>query len=156
MKPLNEKDSKRLFYNRIYGSEDGFPSQFEDISAEILKKCGGLPLAIITIASLLACRPERLRDEWETIRNSLGTELAINPTMAGMKCILNLSYQHPLHLRACFLHLGMYPEDHVDSARLRGMIWFDNGLLKAWSLICMGMIWRSLRRAFLMTLSTEV
>uniref|UniRef100_A0ACD5Z209 Uncharacterized protein n=1 Tax=Avena sativa TaxID=4498 RepID=A0ACD5Z209_AVESA len=112
MKPLGNQDSKRLFCNRIYGSEDEYPSRFEDISDEILKKCGGLPLAIITIASLLACRPERLRDEWETIRNCLGTPLAINPTMAGMKSILNLSYKHlPLHLRPCFLHLGMYPED---------------------------------------------
>ncbi|VAI43819.1 unnamed protein product [Triticum turgidum subsp. durum] len=107
---LDEQDSKRLFYNRIYGSEDDCPSRFEDISAEILKKCGGLPLAIITISSLLASRPEM--DEWEAIRNSLGTQFAINPTTEGIKSILNLSYMHlPLHLRACFLHVGMYPED---------------------------------------------
>ncbi|XBJ28092.1 hypothetical protein VPH35_005248 [Triticum aestivum] len=101
MKPLDEQDSK-----------DDHPSQFEEISAEILKKCGGLPLAIITIASLLASRPERLRDEWESIRNSLGAQLAENPALEGVKSILNLSYIHlPFHLRACLLHLGIYPED---------------------------------------------
>uniref|UniRef100_A0A8R7VBV4 Disease resistance protein RPM1 n=1 Tax=Triticum urartu TaxID=4572 RepID=A0A8R7VBV4_TRIUA len=31
-----------------------------------------------------------------------------------MKHILNLSYMHlPLHLQACFLYLGMYPENHI-------------------------------------------
>ncbi|XBJ28096.1 hypothetical protein VPH35_005252 [Triticum aestivum] len=110
MKPLNKQDSKKLFFGRVYGSEDDH--QFEEITAEILKKCGGLPLAIITIASLLASRPEKLRDEWESIRNSLGTHFAVNPTVEGVKNILNLSYIHlPLHLRACFLHLGIYPED---------------------------------------------
>uniref|UniRef100_A0A453A1P5 Disease resistance protein RPP13 n=1 Tax=Aegilops tauschii subsp. strangulata TaxID=200361 RepID=A0A453A1P5_AEGTS len=110
MKPLNKQDSKKLFFGRVYGSEDDH--QFEEITAEILKKCGELPLAIITIASLLASRPEKLRDEWESIRNSLGTHFAVNPTVEGVKNILNLSYIHlPLHLRACFLHLGLYPED---------------------------------------------
>uniref|UniRef100_A0A453A1R9 AAA+ ATPase domain-containing protein n=3 Tax=Aegilops tauschii subsp. strangulata TaxID=200361 RepID=A0A453A1R9_AEGTS len=112
MKPLGEKDSKKLFLHRVYGCEEDHPSQLEDISTEILKKCGGLPLAIITIASLLASHPEELRDEWKSIRNSLGTQFAANPTLEGMKNILNLSYIHlPLHLRACFLHLGIYPED---------------------------------------------
>ncbi|XBJ21042.1 hypothetical protein VPH35_011763 [Triticum aestivum] len=112
MKPLDEKDSKKLFFRRVYGSEDEHPSRFEEISAEILKKCGGLPLAIITIASLLASRPERLREEWESIRNSLGTPFVLKPTLEGMRSILNLTYIHlPLHLRACFLHIGIYPED---------------------------------------------
>ncbi|XP_073358286.1 disease resistance protein RGA5-like [Aegilops tauschii subsp. strangulata] len=80
---------------------------------EILKKCGGLPLAIITIASLLASRRERSRNDWENIQNSLGAQFAINPTLKGMRNILNLSYMNlPLHLRTCFLYLGMYPEDY--------------------------------------------
>ncbi|VAH23551.1 unnamed protein product [Triticum turgidum subsp. durum] len=113
MEPFDEVDSKELFFHRVYGSEDDRSSQFEEISAKILKKCGGLPLAIITIASLLATRPERLRDEWESIKNSLGTQFVVNPTLDGVKNILNLSYIHlPLHLWACLLHLGLYPEDH--------------------------------------------
>ncbi|BAH94162.1 disease resistance protein RGA5-like [Oryza sativa Japonica Group] len=113
MKALDSDDSKKLFFNRVFGFEDGCPSQYEKVSAEILKKCGGLPLAIITIASLLACRPARIMQEWERIRNSLGTPFGTNPSLEGMRQILNLSYKNlPLHLRTCLLYLGNYPEDY--------------------------------------------
>jgi hypothetical protein len=130
MEPLNNKDSRKLFFGRVYGCEEDCPSQFEEISVEILKKCGGLPLAIITVASLLASRPERLRDEWESIKNSLGAQFAINPTLEGMKNILNLSYMHlPFYLRACFLYLGMYPEDcEIESNDLVRQ-WIAEGLV---------------------------
>nr|UBY07247.1 NBS-LRR disease resistance protein [Dasypyrum villosum] len=109
---LGDQDSRSLFYNRVFRSEDGCPPQFKEVSAEILKKCGGLPLAIITIASLLASRQARSRSEWESIRDSLSAKFATKPTLEEMRSILNLSYMHlPLYLRACFLYLGMYPED---------------------------------------------
>uniref|UniRef100_R7W2S3 Putative disease resistance protein RGA4 n=1 Tax=Aegilops tauschii TaxID=37682 RepID=R7W2S3_AEGTA len=106
MKPLSSEDSRKLFMGRVFGSENKCPSNFEEVSNEILKKCGGLPLAIITIASLLASRRERSRNDWENIQNSLGAQFAINPTLKGMRNILNLSYMNlPLHLRTCFLYL---------------------------------------------------
>ncbi|XP_044953591.1 disease resistance protein RGA5-like [Hordeum vulgare subsp. vulgare] len=113
MKPLGSEDSRRLFMNRVFGPENMCPSNYEEVLNEILKKCGGLPLAIITIASLLACRQERSRKDWENIKNSLGAQFAINPTLKEMRSILNLSYMNlPIHLRTCFLYLGMYPEDY--------------------------------------------
>uniref|UniRef100_A0ACD5V765 Uncharacterized protein n=1 Tax=Avena sativa TaxID=4498 RepID=A0ACD5V765_AVESA len=112
MKPLKEEDSRVLFFNRIFASGDGCPPNLREVSAQILRKCGGLPLAIITIASLLANCQVRSRDEWESIRNSLGAQLSVKPTLEEMRSILNLSYIHlPLHLRPCFMYLGMYPED---------------------------------------------
>ncbi|KAF7104889.1 hypothetical protein CFC21_105752 [Triticum aestivum] len=113
IKPLNVQDSKRLFFSRVVAPEDVNPSQYEEGSTEILKRCGGLPLAIITIAGILASRPGILRRDWETIRSYLGVQSATDLTMEGMRRILNLSYMHlPAHLRVCSLHLGMHPEDH--------------------------------------------
>ncbi|CAM0947994.1 unnamed protein product [Alopecurus aequalis] len=112
MKHLKEKDSGTLFFNRVFGSENLCPPQLKEISSEILKKCGGLPLAIITIASLLASNEARSLSEWDSIKNSLGTKFATKPTLEEMRSILNLSYIHlPIHLRPCLLYLGMYPED---------------------------------------------
>ena len=141
MKPLSFEDSRRLFTSRVFGSENKCPSNFEEVSNEILKKCGGLPLAIITIASLLASRRERSRNDWENIRNSLGAQFSINPTLKGMRSILNLSYMNlPLHLRTCFLYPGMYPEDYEILRDELVRQWMP----KALSVICMEQIWRTL------------
>ncbi|XP_024311499.1 putative disease resistance RPP13-like protein 3 [Brachypodium distachyon] len=65
MKPLNKDDSKKLFYKRIFGSEENCPFDFKEASADILKKCGGLPLAINSISSLLATR--QTKEEWDQL-----------------------------------------------------------------------------------------
>ncbi|XP_037473810.1 disease resistance protein RGA5-like [Triticum dicoccoides] len=111
LKPLSEENSRILLLNRVFGSEHGCPPQLKEVMAEILKKCHGLPLAVITIASLLA-NEERSRKGWTSIRDSLGTQSSTNLVLEEMKSVLNLSYIHlPAHLRACFLFFGMYRED---------------------------------------------
>ncbi|KAL6658717.1 hypothetical protein ACP70R_002757 [Stipagrostis hirtigluma subsp. patula] len=114
MKPLGEQDSRKLFFTRIFGSEDDCPSQFMEISSDILKKCYGLPLAIITVASMLARQPTMLKEQWQRIQNSLATRSAMNQPWEDMMYILDLSFRSlPSQLKTCFLYLGTYPEDHV-------------------------------------------
>ncbi|KAL6877541.1 hypothetical protein ACP4OV_012756 [Aristida adscensionis] len=114
MAPLDYKHSKRLFFNRVFGSEDACPEQLRDVSAEILEKCAGLPLAIINISSLLANQAMISYEQWELVRNSLGSKLGKLSTLDGMRRILHLSYKNiPYYLKACFLYLGIYPEDHT-------------------------------------------
>jgi disease resistance protein RPM1 len=112
MKPLSNEDSRRLFFSRIFGLEEACPHHLRDISLEILKKCGGLPLAIISISSMLASEGTQQKERWEHVRDSLssGTNLTLN----GVRQILNLSYiDLPCHLKTCLLYLGMYPEDYT-------------------------------------------
>ncbi|KAJ1266810.1 hypothetical protein BS78_07G007000 [Paspalum vaginatum] len=100
MNPLNEQDSRKLFFNRIFGSKDGCPPHLAEVSCKILKKCGDVPPAIVTVASILACQPTRLEEQQSTLEN--------------MMRILELSYKSlPHHLKACFLYLGAHPEDSV-------------------------------------------
>uniref|UniRef100_A0A0D3HC92 NB-ARC domain-containing protein n=1 Tax=Oryza barthii TaxID=65489 RepID=A0A0D3HC92_9ORYZ len=59
-----------------------------------------------------ASQPNNLKEQWEYIRNSLGTSHGENPTLDGMRKILNLSYTNLPHcIKACFLYVGIYPED---------------------------------------------
>lgn len=55
MRRLQERDREQLFVKRVFASVGGTcPDELKDTMDKILKKCGGLPLAIVSIASLLA------------------------------------------------------------------------------------------------------
>ncbi|KAE8773443.1 putative disease resistance RPP13-like protein 3 [Hordeum vulgare] len=113
MKPLCDGDSQILFYRRIFQHENGCPPELHEVSRDILKKCGGVPLAIITVASLLVSNQQiKQKDEWFHLLNSIGhgvTEVAI---AEDMRRILLLSYYDlPYHLKACLLYLSIFPED---------------------------------------------
>ncbi|CAN6181183.1 unnamed protein product [Urochloa humidicola] len=110
--PLSGNNSKRLFYRRIFGGDDKCPNnQVDDVSDKILKKCGGIPLAIITMASLLVGKS---RGEWLEVCNSIGfRDKDIEQVDRTME-ILSLSYYDlPNHLRACLLYLSAFPEDCI-------------------------------------------
>ncbi|XP_039778595.1 disease resistance protein RGA5-like [Panicum virgatum] len=111
MKPLSDQDSRKLFVNRIFGSQEAGLDVPEEISADILKKCGGLPLAIISTASLLAHNP---RSRWDSVRNSLVSMFeGDQDELKQMERILDLSYRHlPHHLKTCLLDIGRYREDY--------------------------------------------
>ncbi|EEC78789.1 hypothetical protein OsI_19036 [Oryza sativa Indica Group] len=64
IQPLNEQDSQKLFFKRIFGDKSACPPYLEQVSHGIISKCHGLPLAIISIASLLAGK-SRLKEQWE-------------------------------------------------------------------------------------------
>lgn len=110
--PLTESNSMSLFVRRIFGSGDICPPQLEEISSEILKKCGGSPLAIITVASLLANKAST-SEEWERVYNSIGSTMEKDDSVEEMRRILSLSYDDlPHHLKTCLLYLSIFPEDY--------------------------------------------
>ncbi|CAO2176101.1 unnamed protein product [Urochloa humidicola] len=130
MKPLDEHSSRQLFYGRVFGLENTCSHPFEEPSDKILQKCGGLPLAIISIASLLACQSNRSVSQWNCVLDSLSSDLRSNPTLKGMRQILNLSYTHlPHHLKTCLLYIGMYQEDHDIERDHLVMQWVAEGFI---------------------------
>lgn len=110
--PLNMKQSRQLLHTRLFGSEEKCPSELEEISCEILKKCAGLPLAIIAISGVLADKASK-KDEWEQVKHSVGRALR-NPSIETMVNIISLSYLDlPPDLRTCMLYFSIFPEDHI-------------------------------------------
>ncbi|XBI13970.1 hypothetical protein VPH35_140623 [Triticum aestivum] len=111
MSPLDDQNSRKLFFSRV-GQIDLEP--LEEISNEILQKCGGLPLAVVSIASLLASQPTRSVTQWKHVCSSLSSNMRTNPTLEGMRLVLNLSYNNLPHcLKTCLLYIAMYPEDYI-------------------------------------------
>jgi len=112
LRPLNPENSRKLFLKRIFGSEEGCPSDLSEVCDDILKKCDGLPLAIIAIAGLLAGKAPTV-DEWNKVQCSFGHALERHSDVNRMIQILSLSYfDLPPHLRSCLLYLSIFPEDY--------------------------------------------
>ncbi|CDP15857.1 unnamed protein product [Coffea canephora] len=111
MKPLSVKDSWTLFCHTTFQS-DHCPPHLQQVSARILRKCEGLPLAIATIGGVLALKDKDRINDWETILRNLGDELDASGKLDPIKRILLLSYNDlPQNLKNCFLYLSIYPED---------------------------------------------
>jgi disease resistance protein RPM1 len=92
LEPLSLENSEKLFHGRIFGSKEKCPSKFLDVSKTILKKCGGVPLAIVTTSSLLATKSSENIKEWHDVCDSIGSGLEKKPGMDSMMKILLLSY----------------------------------------------------------------
>ncbi|VAI62969.1 unnamed protein product [Triticum turgidum subsp. durum] len=129
MEALSDLHSKGLFFKRIFCSEDYCPDVLKEVSEKILKKCGGLPLAIISISSLLASRPV-VKDEWERVKRSIGSALDKNRSLDAMNSILSLSYNDlSPNLRTCLLYLSIYPEDYVIERDILVRRWIAEGFI---------------------------
>ncbi|KAM3280567.1 hypothetical protein ACQJBY_047396 [Aegilops geniculata] len=113
LEALSDPHSRILFFKRLFGSEEHCPDVLKEVSNKIVKKCGGLPLAIISISGLLVNRPA-VREEWDKVKRSIGSALEKTKSLEGMSSILSLSYNDLApHLKTCLLYLSLFPEDHV-------------------------------------------
>ncbi|CAL5092025.1 unnamed protein product [Urochloa decumbens] len=132
MRPLGDNDSRRLFFKRIFDSEEKCPHELERASNDILKKCDGIPLAIISIASFLAVDVPQSPDHWNKVKESISSPLPGNKSAKTMQSVLSLSYFNlPHYLRTCLLYLSAFPEDYIiDMDRLVSR-WIAEGFVNA-------------------------
>ncbi|KAK1646520.1 hypothetical protein QYE76_064325 [Lolium multiflorum] len=125
--PLGNPDAFDLFCRRAFYNRKGHicPKDLEAIAISIVDRCHGLPLAIITIGSLLSSRQGL--DFWKNMYNQLRSELSNND---HVRAILNLSY-HDLSgdLRNCFLYCSLFPEDHPMSRDSLVRLWVAEGFV---------------------------
>ncbi|KAF7012351.1 hypothetical protein CFC21_026549 [Triticum aestivum] len=132
IKPLDTGDSKTLFLSRVLRSRsDTLPNNLKAEMNKILEKCGGLPMAIISIASILGSyTSSESKDTWERVRKSIGSQMESHPTLEGMKQIVTLSYNH-LHyyLKGCMMYVSIFPEDYVIVKNRLLRRWVAEGLV---------------------------
>jgi hypothetical protein len=120
LKPLSNENSKKLFYKRIQSQEGESPDG--ELSSKIIHKCGGIPLAIIAIASLLV---ERSREEWSEVYDKIGLGNEDNTTK-----IMSYSYYDlPPYLKPCLLQLSIFPEDYLIDIKSTIWKWIGEGLV---------------------------
>ncbi|KAM3245383.1 hypothetical protein ACQJBY_056610 [Aegilops geniculata] len=129
IRPLEMVHSRHLFYTRLFNAQENCPSYLKTVSEHILKKCAGLPLAIIAISGLLA-NIERTEGPWKQVEDSIGRALERNPSVEGMMKILSLSYfELPAHLKSCLLCLSIFPEDSIIKKKVLINRWIAERLI---------------------------
>ncbi|CAL4987179.1 unnamed protein product [Urochloa decumbens] len=108
--------SKKVFGETTYLAEQKNPELVKE-ARQILKKCAGLPLAIVVIGCFLANRP-KTPEEWRRLNENISAELEMNPELGMINAVLEKSYDGlPYYLKSCFLYLSIFPEDYIISRR---------------------------------------
>ncbi|KAL3832914.1 hypothetical protein ACJIZ3_007650 [Penstemon smallii] len=130
LSPLSDEESWTLFCHRAFQGKS-CPTHLDEICKNILRRCGGLPLAIVAISGVLSTKKDTNIDEWKMLNYSLGSELEGNDQLESMRSILLLSFNYlPYYLKPCFMYLSCYPEDHLIEHNTLIRQWIAEGFVR--------------------------
>lgn len=126
MNLLNTEQSWELLEKLIFGTAS-CAHELVGVGKQIAKRCRGLPLAIVVIAGVLSL-VDRAYTYWNNIAEEVSSIVSTDPE--NCLDILALSYNYlPYHLKACFLYMGIFPEDcEIEVSKLINL-WAAEGFL---------------------------
>ncbi|KAG4123595.1 hypothetical protein ERO13_D11G335700v2 [Gossypium hirsutum] len=129
LKGLSDDDAWSLFKRIAFeqGYADSTNSAFVEVGRQISGRCGGVPLAIRTIAGTLSLK--KTANEWHSFKEN---ELAkISQIKGELLPTLKLSYDHlPFHLKHCFAYCRLYPKDCRIRVQALVQLWIAQGFIK--------------------------
>ncbi|KAK9697084.1 hypothetical protein RND81_08G014000 [Saponaria officinalis] len=131
LKPLPSEKAWELFCKKTFKSCGGScPSPLHDLAQNIVRKCGGLPPAIVSVGRLLSSKSNDVH-EWKKVRHSLGFYLAENRHLSGIHKTLMQNYHDlPFYLKPCFLYFGLFPKGYpIERMRLI-RLWIAEGFVR--------------------------
>jgi len=127
---LSEENSWQLFC--LHAFPDGAhrcPEALDEIARGIVKKCGGLPLAIKTIGAYLARSARGHPNDWEWTLNHLNEAHGMRDRVMPS---LKLSYQAlPSQLKLCFLYCSVFPKNTKIQSEYLVYAWIAQGFVSA-------------------------
>ncbi|XP_062182890.1 putative disease resistance protein RGA3 isoform X2 [Phragmites australis] len=105
--PLDEEDAWSLLKKQLPPPSDQV-DQLKDVGMKIIRKCGGLPLAIKVMGGMLSTKYQSER-EWVAVLNNPAWSVAGLPKDLDNR--LYLSYQDlSPQLKQCFLYCSLFPK----------------------------------------------
>lgn len=129
LKELDEDDCWKLFKHRAFprGEESKYPN-LVPIGKEIIKKCGGIPLAVKTMS--VSMRFKKQEREWLFVQNSDLWKLdvyhkEILPVMKSSYLLL------PSHLKRCFAFCSILPKGYEIKKEKLIQLWMAVGLIRS-------------------------
>ncbi|KAG4177234.1 hypothetical protein ERO13_A11G286141v2 [Gossypium hirsutum] len=134
LKCLNEEDSWNLFQKKAFPYRDSsdykVDANMEELGKDMVKRCAGLPLAIIVLGGILATKNNSLL-EWQKVFANVKLYLKSGKAQ-GPEDVLALSYDDfPPYLRLCFLYLSHFPEDYEILVDRLIQLWVAEGIVSS-------------------------
>ncbi|KAB2059507.1 hypothetical protein ES319_A11G309400v1 [Gossypium barbadense] len=131
---LNEEDSWNLFQKKAFPYRDSsdykVDANMEELGKDMVKRCAGLPLAIIVLGGILATKNNSLL-EWQKVFANVKLYLKSGKAQ-GLEDVLALSYDDfPPYLRLCFLYLSHFPEDYEILVDRLIQLWVAEGIVSS-------------------------
>ncbi|WOG83441.1 hypothetical protein DCAR_0102616 [Daucus carota subsp. sativus] len=132
---LNEEQSWELLKLKAVPRGDHLDifTVMEKLGREMVKKCAGLPLAIVILGGILVTKPSLM--EWEKVyADSLGSlekgKGLGEDQQRELFHVLVWSYNDlPPQLKPCFLYLGKFGEDEQIEVETLYQLWIAEGLV---------------------------
>ncbi|KAK6916653.1 NB-ARC [Dillenia turbinata] len=137
-RPLTDEEAWELLFKKVKGvigdDRREEASRFHQLGKEMVKKCSGLPLAIVVLGGLLATKTSL--EEWQKVSQNIGLQLRKagkgGPGQQGVLNVLALSYDNlPYHLKPCFLYLAVFPEDLEIRVKPLIRMWIAEGFISS-------------------------
>ncbi|XXG69443.1 hypothetical protein AAC387_Pa06g2312 [Persea americana] len=126
---LTEDEAWDLFAAKV-GKEVVSQPHIKDVTKDVAKKCGGLPLAIVAVAK--AMQGQNKKEVWQDALRALR---ASAPEIEGMEpqvfLPLKLSYDDlkDEEVKKCFLYCSLFPEDYEISVKQLIRWWIMEGFI---------------------------
>ncbi|XP_078158542.1 disease resistance protein RGA2-like [Carex rostrata] len=124
---FREEDSWSLFHKRAFSKGVNESKELVEIGRKLVQNCGGLPLAIKTLGSLMSYKSEV--QEWRDILK----ERIIWEQMSGkdeVLPVLRLSYDSlPSYMKQCFAFCAVFPKDYVMEKEKLVQYWMAHGFI---------------------------
>lgn len=126
LQSLTDKESLQLLLKKaLPDCPDRIPGDLTDVGKQLVKKCGGSPLALVTLGSILS-KKEPASEYWKNVLQSMTWDVD------GRICsdIIASSYDDlPDPLKQCFMYLAAFPKKYEISAESLIRMWVAEGFI---------------------------
>lgn len=124
---LSDTDCSELMKQRAFGPNEEEREELVLIGKDIVKKCGGVPLAAMALGIFLRFKREKI--EWLNVKESkLWNLQGEDHVMSALRLnYLNL----PIKLRPCFALCALFPKDERIDKKFLIDLWMVNGFISS-------------------------
>ncbi|KAH7855820.1 hypothetical protein Vadar_029376 [Vaccinium darrowii] len=130
LRGLSERESLTLLVKLAFKEgEEKMHGNLVNIGNEIAKNCGGVPLAVVTLGSLLASTKDE--QDWLSVRDNQMWALAQGENENDILPVLRLSYdQMPSNLKQCFAYCSLFERDEIIDGKKLLYAWMAQGFVQ--------------------------